>query len=58
MNILRDLTRAKITFQARTLRTVLTEGMDMTDQSNSSDFSVNAKSLIDAEAKPTLPIQY
>lgn len=39
MNILRDLTRAKATFQARTLRTILTEGMDMTDQSRPDQMS-------------------
>lgn len=33
MTLLKDLARAKITFQARTLATILTEGMDMTVQS-------------------------
>jgi len=31
MTLLRDLSRAKTTFQARTLHTILTEGKDMTD---------------------------
>ena len=43
VTLLEELARAKITFQARTLRTILTEGIDMTDKPNSSDFSVNAK---------------